>query len=233
MHIALKPVALGLCLAMALSGCATTSNKNLTPEEIKMREQANTYNQTIAEGALVGCAAGALIGALVASKNDRLAGAAIGCGAGGLVGGGAGAYVANKQENYANKEDQINAMIEDVRLENKKLGELNASVRQVVAQDKARINQIDADLASGAITMKEAKNRIASVDENTKYIDNTLTELRKRRDTYDNAAYEIGIVNKKQSREMTAEITKLEAQIAQMEAERNALVERRTVSRVG
>ncbi len=218
---------------MALSGCATTSNKNLTPEEIKMREQANTYNQTIAEGALVGCAAGALIGALVASKNDRLAGAAIGCGAGGLVGGGAGAYVANKQENYANKEDQINAMIEDVRLENKKLGELNASVRQVVAQDKARINQIDADLASGAITMKEAKNRIASVDENTKYIDNTLTELRKRRDTYDNAAYEIGIVNKKQSREMTAEITKLEAQIAQMEAERNALVERRTVSRVG
>lgn len=218
---------------MALSGCATTSNKNLTPEEIRMREQADTYNQTVAEGALIGCAAGALIGALVASKNDRLAGAAIGCGAGGLLGGGAGAYVADKQESYASKEDQIDAMITDVRLENKKLAELNASVRQVVAQDKARINQIDADLASGAITMKEAKSRIASVDENTKYIDNTLVELRKRRDTYDNAAYEIGIANKRQSRDMTVEINKLEAQIAQMEAERNALVERRTVSRVG
>lgn len=103
----------------------------------------------------------------------------------------------------------------------------------MIADDKARIEQIDADLAAGKITLAQAKTKMASVDDNTAYLDNTLTELRKRQQTYVDAAAQTKTGSAKQNAAMQAEIGKLETQIAQLQAERDALVQRRTVSRVG
>ncbi|HLO76549.1 MAG TPA: hypothetical protein VK196_08850 [Magnetospirillum sp.] len=238
-----KGVALSLSCVLFLSACQTTggSDRPLTAAEQRMREQADTYNSTVAEGALTGCAAGALAGVLVGALGggkkkgqNMLVDGAIGCAAGAVIGGGVGAYVADKQEKYANKEQQLDSMISDVRGENKRLAGLVTTTHQVIADDKARMDQIDRELASGKITMEQAKKKMAAVDDNRAYLDNTIKELNKRRDTYAEAAKQTASGTPRAKNEaMNAELAKLEKQISQLEAERDSLAQRRTVSRVG
>ena len=113
---------------------------------------------------LLGCLAGGGVGAgvgAVGSKNKKgqnaLLGAALGCAIGGVVGGGAGAYIADKQEQFATKEQQLDSMIADVRGENQKLSQLISNTQMVIADDKARMDQIDQQLASGKITMDQCR----------------------------------------------------------------------------
>lgn len=230
----LRPVAVSLAATMLLSGCATMGggNRPMTPEEAKLREQASTYNQTILEGILVGCAAGAATGAVVSNKN-RGQNALIGCAAGGLLGGAAGGYIADKQEQYATKEQQLDAMIADVKAENERVAAVAATTHKVLAADKARIEAIDSELAAGKITMAQAKTKMAAVDDNSAYVDNTIKEMQKRKQNFIEAAASTKSSNPGQNKTMSAEITKLEQQIAQLQGERDALVQRRTVSRVG
>lgn len=236
-----KAVALSLSVSLLLSACQTTgaNDRPLTPAEQRMREQADTYNQTIFEGAAAGCAAGILAGILIGAagggkKNTMLADGAIGCVAGAAIGGGVGAYVADKQEKYATKEEQLDAMIADVKGENQRLAGLVTATQQVIVADKARLDQIDKDLAAGKITMAQAKEKIAAVDDNKAYLDNTIAELRKRQTNYADAASQTARgAPKSKVRAMNEEINTLEKQIAQLEAERDSLARRRTVSRVG
>lgn len=240
-----KAVAVSLSAGVLLSACQTTSGgsssgRPLTASEQRMREQAATYNQTIVEGALTGCGVGALGGLLVGASGGKnkgknmLVDAAIGCAVGGVIGGGVGAYVADKQEKYATKEQQLDAMIGDVRDENQRLSGLISSTQQVIADDKARMDQIDQQLATGKLTMEQARKQMASVDDNRLYLDNTIKELRKRKDTYAEAAQQTANgASKAKADAMNQEIATLERQISQLESERNSLVQRRTVSRVG
>lgn len=229
----LKPVAAGLAVSL-LAGCVTTGDPNhpLTAAEQRMREQADAYNMTILQGVLAGCAGGAAIGA-VSSRNNRGQNALIGCGLGALLGGGTGAYVANKQEQYATKEEQLDATIADVRADNQRLTGLLDATRQVIADDTARIEQVDRDLAAGKITMQQAKTQMASVDDNRAYLDNTLAELRKRQQSYANAAAQLHSADARRNQELNDQIATMEKRVAQLQGERDALVKRRTVSRVG
>lgn len=229
-------------VSLLLSACQTmgADGRPLTPAEQRMREQADTYNQTIFEGALTGCGAGLLAGMLLGATTKKnkgqnvLAGAAIGCVAGAAIGGGVGAYVADKQEKYATKEQQLDSMIADVRVDNQRLAGLITATEQVIADDKTRMDQIDHDLAAGKITMEQAKQKMAAVDDNRAYLDNTLAELNKRKDTYLAAAQETAAgASKTKAAAMNAEIATLQKQIAQLESDRDSLAKRRTVSRVG
>jgi archaellum component FlaC len=244
MRKSFKVLALAVSSSVLLSACQTTSgagDRPLTPAEQRMREQADTYNQTMLEGAATGCAAGAVTGLAVAllgggkhKGKNALVDSAIGCAAGAVIGGGVGAYVADKQEKYANKEQQLDSMISDVRAENQRLAGLITATQQVIADDKARMDQIDTDLAAGKLSMEQAKKKMASVDDNRAYLDKTLAELKKRKDTYAEAAKQTASgASKAKADAMNAEITTLQKQIAQLEAERDSLVQRRTVSRVG
>jgi uncharacterized protein YcfJ len=235
-----KVIAAVLGASIFLSACQTTSTTRadgtpLTPAEMRMREQAATYNQTIAEGAAVGCLVGGGLGLLLGG-GKALQNAAVGCAIGLGVGAGAGAYVADKQEKYANKEDQLEAMTADVQADNERLAGLIDSVRQVIAEDTARIDQLERQLAAGKISMDQAKSQMASVDANQKYLDQTIASLNERYQTYQEAAQQVaakGGTSRSQTREMEKEMAQLEAQIAQLESERDSLAQRRSVSRIG
>lgn len=237
----LRPVAAAVAACFLLAACASDGNKpgsgpngQLTPEEQRLRQQADTFNQTVVEGAVVGCIAGTLLGLLVAGKNNRGEGAAVGCAAGAAVGGGAGAYVADKQEEYANTEQRYNAMIDDVHKDNERLAGLIQTARSTIATDKGRIEQIDADLAAKKITMDQAKARMARVDDNTAYLQKTIASLKDRRDKYvaANQQSQAG-TSTAQRAKMDQEIKNLEGQIAQLDDQLNSLVARRKVSNVG
>ncbi len=226
--------ALALAMALVLGGCATADDPNLSPAEKKMREQASTFNQTVAEGALVGCVAGTILGILASSRNNRGQGAAIGCAAGAAVGGATGYAVASQQESYANEEERLNAKTAELKADNQRLAGLIDASRTVIASDKAEIKSLDKKIAAGKITAEKAKVEIAKVDDNIKYLTQTVANLKKRQEEYqlarDQSAKEAG---PKATAAMDQEISILKTQIASLEKDLDGLMARRKISRVG
>lgn len=224
-----------LCGSLLLAGCATSpqysSGAPLTPEEQRLRQQADTYNETVVEGAVIGALIGAAAGALIGGDAK---GAAIGAGAGALLGGGAGAYLANKQEQYSNDEQRLDAITADVRADNQRTAGILDSAKKVIAADKAKIRQIDKQLASGQINLAQARTQMASVDENKRYLEATIKNLKAKQAQWEEvAARSQGGSNPQKVAEMNQEIKKLERQVAVLESELDSLVQQRRVSRVG
>jgi len=232
----------GLSLVLLLAGCAGTAETGepLTPAQASMRQQSADYNRTILEGvgvgALGGAARGAGIGA-VASSNNRgmgaLIGAAIGAVAGGIAGGVTGSYYANKKQEYANEEQRLDAVIADIASENQKLEALNRTTQDVVAEDKRKLDSIEQDLAAKKITKAQAQRELASIDGDRRVIEQTITNLKKRRDEWKQVAVQArqeatsGTGNAKVA-EIDREIEQLSQQIALMQGELEALTSRRT-----
>lgn len=225
---------LALASALLLGACTTTGNDTArTPAEQKMHDQAATFNTTIAEGAVAGCVVGAIIGILASNRNHG-SGAAIGCGAGAAVGGATGYMVASTQEKYANEETRLDAMTADLKADNQRLAGLIESSQQVIASDKAAIENLDKQIAEKKITTAQARAEISKVDENISYLKQTVANLKKREEEYkvarDKAAAEAGT---QAAAEVDAEISTLQTQIATLEKDLDGLVTRRKISRVG
>lgn len=235
MRVAGKITAFILGISLLLSGCATTRDEaSMTPAEKRMREQAATFNQTIAEGAALGCVAGMLIGVLASGRGggERGRGIALGCAAGAAVGGAAGYYVADKQEEYASTEERLEAMTTDVRADNQRLADLIDASRQVIATDTKTIERLEKQIAAGQISREKARTQLADVDDNTKYLEQTVANLKKRHEEYAIARGKTQ-GSKQKLATMDAEISRLEQQISVLEKDLDSLVQRRKVSRIG
>ncbi len=230
-----KNIAFALAASVMLSACAQgLDDPNLSPEERKLREMASSYNETIGEGALIGCILGTIGGLLLSGKNNMGQGAAIGCAGGAALGGGAGVYIANKQEKYATREMQLDAMVKDVRVDNQNLASAISSAHNVVADNKRKIDQIDKQLASGAISLSQAKSEMARVDSNKEAIEKLLSGVREKQQQYAMAQLKTqGRGTRQQDAAMNQEMETLKKQVGQLEGELNSLVSRRNVSRVG
>ncbi len=144
------------------SSTQATTEADLTPAERRMREQSKAFQKTVWEGVLIGAAAGSLWGVIQGDKgSDVLKKALIG----GAVGGLAGAYIGHKQKQYANKEDVLDSMTADVRKSNQETTELIASVREVIAEDKRRLADVQKRYKQGQATEAEVastRKRISS-----------------------------------------------------------------------
>lgn len=226
--------ALALGMALLLGACTTNGEGTArTPAEQRMREQASTFNQTVGEGALAGCIAGAIIGILASSRHQGQ-GAAIGCGAGAAVGGAAGYMVASTQETYANEEARLNAMIDDLRADNQRLAGLIDSTRTVIASDKAALDTLDKQIAAKKVTASQAKAELAKVDDNITYMRQTVANLKQREQEYMTARNKAAPeVSAQKTAAVDAEIATLQTQIATLERDLDGLVTRRKISRVG
>jgi len=105
-------------MAGLTGGASTTAtpDSSLTPEEQRLRKQSQAFQRTVWEGVLIGASAGALLGVFQGKDTEGILKRAL---IGGAVGGLAGAYIANKQKQYSNTEDQLDSMISDVQKSNK------------------------------------------------------------------------------------------------------------------
>lgn len=224
-----------LSSALLTAGCATGPEQTvdgppLTPDEQRLRQQADAYNETVIEGAIVGALVGALAGALIGGDAR---GAAIGAGAGAALGGGAGAYLGQKQRQYSNDEQRLESITADVQADNERTANILASARKVISADKEKIKRIDQQLASGQIDLAQARNQMKTVDDNKAYLETTIANLKTKREQWWQVANQSrGQGNPKQVAEMETEIKEMERQIAALESELDSLVERRRISRV-
>ena len=235
--------AIAVVVSAALAGCETLPTQpsamegplsGQSPEEARLRQQGNAFNNTVAEGCAVGAVAGALIGALLSGKHHRGRGAAIGAAAGGALGCGSGWWLAETQQRHAMSEQQLDALAQTLRQENAKLAQLVNTSRQVIAEDKRKIARIERDLAAGLLSREQARAEMGSVDSNERYLNQTLSNLKQQQGEWRQTAQRVrGSGNPQRAAEIDREVAALERQVAVLEADLDSLAKRRRVSRVG
>ena len=217
-----------LGLAGLLGACATGpgltgGTAGLTPDEIALREQSQSFvAQNVFEGAVVNAAIGCVVGAVflyaLTGEGDD---AAVGCGVGGAAGavyGGVDGYVTAKRSQAAENElAAIRAMTADVRAENEKLARLVDSSERVAANDRRRIEELKARIDAKQITVAQARAEAKLVRENTAQIEQVLVEARERRDNYVEAWSKL--VASLGTQELDGEIATLNAEIAELETQ--------------
>ena len=171
----LAPLMIALLL---LAGCATQGSEHLTPAQRELRDRSDRFNETIGTGAAAGAVLGALIGAL-AAKGNRGAGAAIGAGAGALIGGGAGYYMAARNEDYATREQALNARIQAARREANDFQHMADLSDRIRRDNEAMLASLDEQLKRGAITNAEYRQRTQSMKDDINRLQQALEHNQK------------------------------------------------------
>lgn len=164
--------------SLALGGCASGGGgygyqEPLTPAQAALRQQTDRFNDTVATGVVAGALLGALVGALSDSKN-RGRGAAIGAAAGGVIGGASGYYIATQSEQYASREQALDARIQAANNEANSYRQIAASSSRVVADNRQKIALLDKQYRAGQISAKDYRARTASMYEDLKLMDEAL-----------------------------------------------------------
>jgi len=210
--------------ALLTGGCATGGGKDraqaeastptLTSQEQTLRENENSFQRTVGEGAAIGGLIGGLVG-LAVGGNARAA--ALGAGTGALIGGATGYYVAKRKEEFTTEEARVDSMIADVKQDNEKLQTYVATARQVIAADKKKLAEIKQLFESKQVSLDEARQRLSLVEENRDLIQTALTNLQVRHKDYAEA------VEKARAESPTDNLRDMEVEIAAMEGNINSL----------
>ena len=241
-----KGLSLVLAATVMLSACTTTggpadygsssvpsgSGAPMSPDEAQMRDEANTFNTTVAEGSLLGAGLGILAGVLIGATTGRVENmvkyGAIGGVAGGVMGGVDGYMVAKQQESGNNKVRMIQSMTHDVQQDNIKLQALVDSSNRVLADSEQRLAAINKQVEQKTATLAEARAEKARVEQNRDVMKASLDSLKKRRDTYQKAAAKTS----GDTRQLDQEIQRLNQQIAELERNVVAMNAALSVSKV-
>jgi len=228
----MKPiVAFSLLIsAVLLSGCQSTTNG------VDPRLAGSHSAQFFSQSGLQACGVGALTGVLACQlgnpsdqKRCMLAAAAVGCG----VGMGANYYLDNQRAKYANAEDRLDAAIADVRKDNQELQSLAATARQVINDDRRKIQKIRQDIANKQLQRQQAQQQLAEIDANAAYLRKTLAEVKSREQEWEKVAAAERQSGGARLDLLNAEITRMQQQRSQLEAEIDQLYAQRSAIQLG
>lgn len=213
-------------ITMALTGCQNMSkNKDVDPR-LSQNDDIEFFSKSGITACLGGAAAGALA-CLAVDKNHRticMAAAAIaGCG----VGIGTNAYLDNQRKKYANKEQQLNAMITDIQEENKRLQGASTTAKAVIADDKRELTKISQDIQKKRLDKAAAEKKLKGVDANITTLKKSLTDMKKREAEWQEISgksLEQGI----QTAKLDVQISEMKTQVNSLEKELDSLYSQRT-----
>lgn len=213
-------LALGLSASIALTGCQNMggSSSNADPR-LNSGHQAEFFSQSgltsCAYGGLIGALGGAAIGAATGDHKTAIAGAAIGAAAGCGVGMGTNYYLEKQRAAYANKEDRLNAEIQQVQQANQASTETINAARTVLAQDKQTLAKLNSQIKNKTIEKGQAQKELAKVDANLNTLNDRLKTLKSARDNFTASSQEL--------KSKGANVSKYNAQINQLNKQINEL----------
>ena len=162
-----RSIALVVAGSLGLSGCASYGGYNegpLTPAQRELRDRNQRYNETVGVGLTAGAILGALAGALLAGKNSRGSGALIGGAAGAALGGAGGAAIADRNQRYASREQELNARITAAQKEANDFREMAALSERIRADNEKRLAELDASYKSGRISAAQYRREAQSME---------------------------------------------------------------------
>ncbi len=220
---------LALCVLTAavlgLAGCASSNDPDAIPpyqETAAKRDLVDgakdlkepLVSETESEGTMFGAFLGSVVSA--ATDSDSSVGLSIGYGA--LGGSLAGRYVAAKQEEYSEEIEVIEAITRDVQGKNDHAARTIKAMEVVIAEDRARLDQIRKARADGKISKNQLTEEVA-------FAERDLETMRRARDAAEAhlktfvAARSLVIEDSEmEDLEQTPEVTSLDVEIDALRA---------------
>ncbi len=191
-----------LCFALVLPGCVASTADG---------------NRTIAEGTGAGAVVGGVLGGVMALATGDAKWVAIGAGVGGLVGLGAGVYVAKKKEEYASKEQWLNACIREAQSSNQAIASYNANLRSKLAQLNNQSAKIAAEYRMQKGKVADLNKLRQSIKQQQQEADGYINNVEKQ------IARQNGIMSEARAENKTREAQIIEAEIRKMEMQLDEL----------
>jgi hypothetical protein len=236
--ISLRTTGLVPVVIIGLSGCVTHvrdgpvyqgSSASYTPAEQRLRQQSRSFAETSGQACLSVGAAAAIAAYLLSDRGNRGRNAAIAGAAGCGVGMGVNYYVQNRRAQYANAEHRLQVMIRDIRRDNARLAQLVGTTRQVVAEDRRRIAQVDAAYRAREVSLARARGELRAVEDNRDHLRQTLSALEKKEQDWRRISA-IERSSGSDTRGLDKEIQVLRGQISTLEKELAVIEEEISVS---
>lgn len=195
-----------LALVIGQAGCANIQNDG---------------TRTRTEGALVGGAGGAALGAGIGALADGGRGALIGAGIGllaGLIGGYAvGDHIAKQKAKYAREEDWLEACITDLQAKNGEAEAYNAKLVKEIAMIDKDTARIAAQYKKNKATKSVVDDKAAQVSRKQQEVARNIQVLENEVTNYGSAVVDARKNNKLQEAErLDREIARTKKQIASL-----------------
>ena len=233
--------ALILALAMSLAGCETMPGLGGAPQqplsaaEQQMQNDQKRFNDTVISAVLMGAAGGAAIGGLGCllagcRGKDAVGAAAVGAVVGGAALGIDGYVTAKKEQAGKQNLRAVQVAANDVRQDNGRLQAYLDSSGKVLNEGRTRLASLQRDVAAKRISAQEAQQTREREERNIASMNQTLTQARKTRDQYMEAAGKMSDTPQNK-RDLDNEIRRMNQQIAQLEGNVQAYNQALQVSR--
>jgi len=218
------PIILVASLSIAMSGCASgtgggssgglgsfsgSQQAELTPAQQQMRSNADAFNRTVWGGVATGAVAGAVAGFLFGGD---LKSALIGGAGGAVVGGLAGNYFAGKQQQYASKEAQLDAVIADLRQKNAEGEQLVASLETVVAEHRLVMAELNTKYQAGTVDEATYRRRIDQIGDDQRLINESIDSANEQLNTFQDTRTLVA------QNEPAADLSEMDAELERMSA---------------
>lgn len=180
-----RVTAIAVALAFLVGACdmpAPEDPVTLTTAEKDLR--AKTEEQRKVDGALAGAAGGAVLGALTGYLLGGWQGAAMGAATGGIAGAaigvGYGSYMNAQARKYSNDEARAQAVTQSANSTLSYYAQVNASARQILAEQQAKVAQLNDDYQKKAITKEQYRKALSSAGTNAADLQQQLTGIDKQ-----------------------------------------------------
>lgn len=167
----LKKLLIGSAVAGALllTGCASTgstllgSNQNADPR-LTQGNDARFFSKSGYQACAAGAAVG-VAGCLLSGNQKASCLVAAGLTACGVAMGG-NYYLDQRRAEYASTTERLAVMSQDIQADTRKVVARTETARRVMADDRARIERLQQEMAEQRVDQAEAKRELAAIDNN-------------------------------------------------------------------
>ncbi|MCE8025775.1 hypothetical protein [Billgrantia aerodenitrificans] len=181
--------------ALFLTGCASTgstmlgsSNGNTNADP---RLTQGNDAQFFSKSGFQACAAGAAVGVatcMLSGTSNRgqcavIAGLAA-CG----VAMGANFYLDQRRSEYASTTQRLEVMSQDIQADTQRVIARTETARQVMADDRARIERLESEIAEQRVNQEEAQRELAAIDGNIDILRRDLRNMQRTVSEYEEVA---------------------------------------------
>jgi hypothetical protein len=193
----------------------------MTEAEKQLQEGEKRFTTTVMGGAAIGVLAGAGLGAvgchLAGYKDAKLRNCILLAAAAGGTAGGIDGYLTAQREKAGRDElKAVQATANDVKQDNEKLKSYLSTSDQVLAEGEARLKSLRGDVQKRKISAAEADEARQREERNIASMTKTLETAKQTRTNYIEASKKLG-GDAPSKRQLDAEITRMNQQIAQLE----------------
>lgn len=101
---------------------------------------------------------------------------------------GANYYLDQRRSEYANTSERLEAMSADIQEDTRNVIARTETVREVMEEDKARIQRIQTDMEAQQLDQAAAERDLAAIDSNIGILRRELANMRKKADSYQEVA---------------------------------------------